>query len=136
MHRWPILLLLLSLSAQAQKQHRCCMPLKGSPSVKQLGHEFRQLRKHRETDCCRRNGSRIMEVLERLQDSLGENATPTLIRQLMGRPDFRQLPDVLPRELRPGETVMGYYWRSNDFLYFIFRDGRLVENRWFHSYER
>lgn len=130
-----MILLLLTFAAHAQHRNRCCMPLKGSPSVRQLGHEFQRLRKLRETDCCRKNGSRMMEVLDRLQDSLRKEVTPTRVKDVMGRPDFTKMPEGLFIQLHPGETVMGYYWRANDFLYFIFKDGRLVDNKWFHSYE-
>jgi hypothetical protein len=129
------ILLLLSLSGQAQNRNRCCVPLKESLSVKQLGHEFQQLRKYRETDCCRKNLSRMMEVLDRLQDSLNENLTPTQVKNIMGRPDFTEAPKELFIKLNESETLMGYEWRTTDFLYFVFKNDELVTNDWYHSYE-
>lgn len=130
-----ILLLFFTFAAGAQNQNRCCIPLKEELSVKQLGHEFQQLRKFRSTDCCRKNFSRMMEVLDRLQDSIGKDLTPAQIKHIMGQPDFVQMPDGLNLQPNPGERIMGYYWRTTDFLYFTFKNGRLVGNNWFHAYE-
>jgi hypothetical protein len=105
-------------------------------STAELGEEYRILRNRKGhynggvwDDDLDRWGGRMHSVMVQLGQNLG---TPgrgeSDIKGLMGEPDSR-------RTVKGG-THLIYLWRGwHDYLYFVCRNGKVKESRWYFAYE-
>jgi len=108
----------------------------GERSNAELADEYRTLRKKKGhfnggewADDLDRWDGRMHSVMAQLGQNLGTpEHTESEITGLMGEPDSR--PTV------NGDTHLIYLWRGwHDYLYFICRNGRVKESRWYFAYE-
>ena len=110
-----------------------------------LAAEYREYREQYRRDTDRLLGElrrwdgpmhRVMGELGLLVAACG--LTSREVRKLLGQPDrtVRSGKRYVMVEAGPGETHLVYWWRGgHDYLYFVVREGRVVDARWWYAGE-
>jgi hypothetical protein len=127
---------LLPEPVRAQQSENCCSFPTKTRTLRELGSEYRRLRRQAGSTCCNRFNSGLMKVMSALRDSLQPGIPAKRVTKLMGRPDLRRSKRYGAIEPSAGEKVLIYHWRgSHDFLYFIVSRGRVTKSEWYNAWE-
>ncbi|MFN0201759.1 MAG: hypothetical protein ACKVTZ_09575 [Bacteroidia bacterium] len=126
---------------QPNNQDSCCksslqVTKLANYSTKQVGKEFLRLRK---LGCCSVFSGDLRPIMEELAVRMEKSQVSTRrLIKIMGKPNANEIPRTHGIIYSPqaGESLYIYHWRSwHDFLYFVVKDNRVRQAKWFYAYE-